>query len=60
MADQDERNERSNVKNASESARRDQQTDANDDGLERNNDPDSQKSSASRPRGHTEELDRTL
>ena len=31
-----------------------------DDGIEQNPDPDSQKSGASRPRGHTEEPDRTL
>ena len=31
-----------------------------DPDVEQENDPDSQKSSASRPRGHTEEPDRTL
>jgi hypothetical protein len=35
-------------------------TEQPDDGIEQNPDPDSQKSGASRPRGHTEEPDRTL
>jgi hypothetical protein len=60
MADRNQKDERSTAKSQPKSARADQDNVGPDDGIERNPDPDSQKSSSSRPRGHTEEPDRTL
>jgi hypothetical protein len=60
MADRNQKDDRSNAKSQPKSARSDQDNVGPDDGIARNPDPDSQKSSNSRPRGHTEEPDRTL
>jgi hypothetical protein len=59
MADRNQKDEQSTSK-TQKPARSDQPDSGRDDGIEQNPDPDSQKSGASRPRGHTEEPDRTL
>ena len=59
MADRNQKDEQSTSKSP-KSAQSDQRDANRDDGIEQNPDPDSEKSAASRPRGHTEAPDRTL
>lgn len=59
MADRNQRTPRPGAKPATPSTRGDEADSSRDD-LERNPDPESNRSTASRPRGHTEEPDRTL
>jgi hypothetical protein len=59
MADRNQKDEQS-TSNTPKSAQSDRTNDGRDDGIAQNPDPESQKSSTSRPRGHTEEPDRTL
>ena len=60
MADRNQNDPESDAKSAPRSKQGDPGDASRDDGLEKNPDPDSERSSASRPRGHTEEPDRTL
>jgi hypothetical protein len=60
MTDRNQSEPKPNAKSAPPSKRSDDLVEQPDDGIERNSDPDSDRSSASRPRGHTEEPDRTL
>jgi hypothetical protein len=59
MADRNQKDEQS-TSNTPKSAPSDRSNAGRDDGIAQNSDPESQKSSTSRPRGHTEEPDRTL
>jgi hypothetical protein len=59
MADRNQKDERTTSK-TQKSPQSDQSDTSRDDGIEQNPDPDSEKSAASRPRGHTEAPDRTL
>jgi hypothetical protein len=59
MADRNTKDDQSTSK-TSKSAQPDGANADRDDGISQNPDPESQKSSTSRPRGHTEEPDRTL
>ena len=60
MADRNQIKPESDAKKAPGADRNDSSSSGRDDDLEKNPNPDSEKSSASRPRGHTEEPDRTL
>jgi hypothetical protein len=60
MADRNQSEPESNAKSAPQSNRGTTADSDRDDGLEKNPEPDTTKSTASRPRGHTEEPDRTL
>jgi hypothetical protein len=60
MADRNQKDDQSTAKSAPKSGKGDGASAGRDDGLERNADPETDKSTASRPRGHTEEPDRTL
>jgi len=60
MTDRNQSEPKSNAKSAPRPDRSDDVAERPDDGIERNTNPDSDRSSASRPRGHTEEPDRTL
>jgi hypothetical protein len=60
MADRNQKDEQTTAKSAPESGKGDRPDAGRDDGLDQNTQPDNQKSTASRPRGHTEEPDRTL
>lgn len=59
MADRNRTEPKSNAKSAPR-ANDDESTNPPADDLARNQDPDSDRATASRPRGHTEEPDRTL
>jgi len=60
MSDRNQSERKPDAKSAPRPDRGDQLVERPDDGIERNPEPDSDRSSASRPRGHTEEPDRTL
>jgi hypothetical protein len=60
MADRNQNDPKSNAKSAPRPDGDDNLVEHPEDGIKRNSDPDSDRSSASRPRGHTEEPDRTL
>lgn len=59
MADRNQKDEQS-TPTTPKSAQSDGSNAGRDDGIAQNPDPESQKSGTSRPRGHTEEPDRTL
>jgi hypothetical protein len=60
MSDRNQTHEQSSSKSAPKSAQGEQPDAGRDDGIGQNPDPNSEKSTASRPHGHTEEPDRTL
>jgi hypothetical protein len=60
MTDRNRNDPKPNAKSAPRPDRDQNPAERPEDGIERNADPDSDRSSASRPRGHTEEPDRTL
>ena len=59
MADRNQNEPKPNAKSAPPADRNENQNPPADD-LAKNSDPDSQRATTSRPRGHTEEADRTL
>jgi hypothetical protein len=59
MADRNQSDPKTNAK-AAPPVRRDDEQESERDDIARNPEPDSTRSTASRPRGHTEEPDRTL
>jgi hypothetical protein len=60
MADRNQTNRNSDAKSAPRSKQGESGDAGRDDDLQKNPDPDSERSGASRPRGQTEEPDRTL
>lgn len=60
MADRNQSDDTSIAKSAPSKGETNRTEAGSDDGIEKNADPDSEKSSSSRPRGHTEDPDRTL
>jgi hypothetical protein len=60
MADRNRMDEQSPAKSATPAGNDSPPSERPDDGIEKNPEPDSEESGPSRPRGHTEEPDRTL
>ena len=60
MADRNQNDRPSSAKSAPKEGKGNRPDQGRDDDLDQNTQPDDEKSSASRPRGHTEDADRTL
>ena len=60
MKDRNQSEPKPNAKSAPRPGKGDNLVERPEDGIDRNSDPESDRSSASRPRGHTEDPDRTL